>query len=116
MSSGTSVAAAHVSGIAALLLERQPELDPAQLRQILVETARRGTVPDPQLGAGVADPVPALTAAAGPAPAPMVAAPPQAPVVPEAVPPATAEAPPAAPRPATIDPSPIDPAKSDGKN
>jgi hypothetical protein len=91
ISSGTSVAAAHVSGIAALLLERQPGLDPAQLRQILQETARRGATADPLLGAGLADPVPALTAARPPADAgvPMVTAPPPAP------PAATAEAPPA---------------------
>ncbi len=90
ISSGTSVAAAHVSGIAALLLERQPGLDPAQLRQILQETARRGATADPLLGAGLADPVPALTAARPPADAgvPMVTAPPPAP------PAATAEAPP----------------------
>ncbi len=98
MSSGTSVAAAHVSGIAALLIERQPDIDPAQLRQILRETARRGAAADPQLGAGLADPVPALNAAVRPdAPsAPMVAAPPVAPT-PDApvVPGATAEAPPA---------------------
>jgi subtilisin family serine protease len=110
LSSGTSVAAAHVSGIAALLLERQPELDPAQLRQILVETARRGTAADPQLGAGVADPVPALNAAARPASTPLVAAP-QAPAVPEAAASGTAEAAQPAPRQATIDP-----ARSDGRN
>ncbi|WP_163574420.1 S8 family serine peptidase, partial [Klebsiella pneumoniae] len=34
IASGTSVAAAHVSGIAALILERSPNLDPAALRQI----------------------------------------------------------------------------------
>lgn len=114
ISSGTSVAAAHVSGIAALLLERQPDLDPAQLRQILQETARRGATADPLLGAGLADPVPALTAARAPADAgvPMVTAPPPAPPSATAEgPPAvgtgteTAEAPaPAAPRQATVDP------------
>lgn len=102
IASGTSVAAAHVSGIAALILERSPNLDPAALRQILRETARRGAVPDPQLGAGLADPVPALNAAAAPQPA--------APPVPMAVAPApnpsTVPVPPpaAAPRPATVDP------------
>ena len=69
ISSGTSVAAAHVSGIAALILERQPDLDPADLRRILQETARHGATVNPQLGAGVADPVPAINAAAN-APAP----------------------------------------------
>ncbi|MGL4287980.1 MAG: S8 family peptidase [Phreatobacter sp.] len=102
ISSGTSVAAAHVSGIAALILERSPNLDPATLRQILRETARHGAVPDPQLGAGLADPVPALNAA--------VAPPSSGPRAPMAVAPApmpeTDQMPPqmAAPRPATIDP------------
>ncbi|AVO43815.1 peptidase S8 [Phreatobacter cathodiphilus] len=111
ISSGTSVAAAHVSGIAALLLERQPDLDPAQLRQILQETARRGATADPLLGAGLADPVPALTAARAPDPSvPMVTAPPPAPPAataeaPPAAGTATAEAPPPAPpRQATVDP------------
>src|SRR5262249_256662 len=40
MSTGTSVAAAHVSGIAALLLELNPRLTPAALRKILSATAR----------------------------------------------------------------------------
>ena len=33
--SGSSLAAAHVSGVAALLLERRPELRPAELRELL---------------------------------------------------------------------------------
>jgi subtilisin family serine protease len=33
--SGSSMSAAHVSGIIALLLERRPDLDPASLRQAL---------------------------------------------------------------------------------
>jgi hypothetical protein len=110
ISSGTSVAAAHVSGIAALLLERQPDLDPAQLRQILQETARRGPTADPLLGAGLADPVPALTAARAPDPVPMVTAPPPAPpattaAAPPETPPATAAAAEtlAPPRPASVE-------------
>lgn len=120
ISSGTSVAAAHVSGIAALILERQPDLEPADLRRILQETARAGSVPNPQLGAGVADPVTAINAAAhAPAPGsttPMATAPggvrsperaeapapgtPQQPVARQA----TAQPEQAAPRPATIQP------------
>ena len=38
--SGSSLAAAHVSGIAALLLEREPHLTPAEVRRVLMETAR----------------------------------------------------------------------------
>jgi subtilisin family serine protease len=37
--SGSSLAAAHVSGIAALLLERSPRLAPAQVRDLLLATA-----------------------------------------------------------------------------
>lgn len=62
ISSGTSVAAAHVSGVAALILERHPDADPATLRRLLQATARQGSIPDPRLGAGVTDPVSALTA------------------------------------------------------
>ena len=112
ISSGTSVAAAHVSGIAALILARQPTLDPAALRQILRDTARRA--PDPQLGAGIADPVPALNAAQHPPqaepPAPLAVAPGTAPETAQAPDagrsPETATAPPSveAPRPATVNP------------
>lgn len=37
---GTSVAAAHVSGVAALLIERNPKLTPSDVRRILTRTAR----------------------------------------------------------------------------
>jgi subtilisin family serine protease len=57
MSSGTSLAAAHVSGIVALMLERRPGLTTDQARAILLRTAR-----DPGhdasrrgLGAGIID-------------------------------------------------------------
>jgi subtilisin family serine protease len=56
-SSGTSLAAAHISGIAALLLERQPDLTPEAVRNILFSTAidlgPKGH--DDQFGAGRAD-------------------------------------------------------------
>jgi hypothetical protein len=55
--SGTSFAAAEVSGTVALLLERKPELGHDEIRRILMSTARdlgpRGI--DPQFGAGLVD-------------------------------------------------------------
>ena len=64
LSTGTSVAAAHVSGIAALLLDRDPTLDPAGIRDVLTSSAK-----DPghkgrndQFGFGVVDPYRALMA------------------------------------------------------
>ncbi|HXN43391.1 MAG TPA: S8 family serine peptidase, partial [Xanthobacteraceae bacterium] len=61
---GTSVAAAHVSGIAALLLERKPSLRPDEVRKILTSTAKpMGLKPrDPQYGAGLADALEAVSA------------------------------------------------------
>jgi subtilisin family serine protease len=61
---GTSVAAAHVSGVVALLLQRNRGIDSATLEQILFSTARRlGTSErDPQTGYGLVDPYRALTA------------------------------------------------------
>jgi subtilisin family serine protease len=40
LTTGTSVAAAEVSGIAALLIQRNPALTPAAVRKILMETAK----------------------------------------------------------------------------
>ena len=55
LSSGTSIAAAHVSGIAALLLERNPSLKPGDIRSILIATCKPigPPVPDSPYGAGV---------------------------------------------------------------
>jgi hypothetical protein len=55
--SGTSFAAAHVSGIAALILERRPDLSPDAVRRILISTAKDLGPPgrDPLYGAGLAD-------------------------------------------------------------
>jgi subtilisin family serine protease len=57
LSTGTSIAAAEVSGVAALLLEFQPGLKPDALRKILLSTAAdlgpKGR--DDQFGAGLAD-------------------------------------------------------------
>jgi subtilisin family serine protease len=63
VSSGTSFAAAHVSGIAALILERRPDLKPDAVKQILLSTAKdlgaKGR--DPLFGAGLADAYQAVT-------------------------------------------------------
>jgi subtilisin family serine protease len=62
ITTGTSVAAAEVSGIVALLLERNPKLTPADIRRILTASARRlGTGErDDNFGAGLIDPLKAL--------------------------------------------------------
>lgn len=62
--SGTSMAAPHVSGVVALMLEANPSLTPGQVRQILIDTAR--AVPGCQLrdcGAGVVNALAAVRAA-----------------------------------------------------
>lgn len=65
ITSGTSFSAAYVSGVAALLLERNPALKPGDVRTILTKTARDLGVPgrDDQFGAGGADAFAAVTAA-----------------------------------------------------
>ena len=64
VTTGTSVAAAHVSGVIALILERKPNLDPDSVRRILLSTAKDlGPVgQDEQFGAGLADAYQALLA------------------------------------------------------
>ena len=52
ITTGTSVAAAHVSGIAALLLERQPSLKPADIRAIIMTTAEAAGIGRPAFGFG----------------------------------------------------------------
>lgn len=64
LSTGTSVAAAHISGVAALLLARNPSLDPDGVKQILRRSARSlGETPPEAGGAGLADAFGAVTAA-----------------------------------------------------
>jgi subtilisin family serine protease len=55
--SGTSFAAAHISGIAALLIERNPKLAPEEIRDILFDAAHDlgATGRDDDFGAGLAD-------------------------------------------------------------
>ena len=59
---GTSVATANVSGVAALLLAHKPSLKPEEIRTILVTTAQhlgaKGI--NPQFGAGLVNPLKAL--------------------------------------------------------
>jgi subtilisin family serine protease len=56
-SSGTSFSAAYVTGTAALMLERRPDLGPETLRRALTETAHHlgSKVGDDQAGAGLVD-------------------------------------------------------------
>jgi subtilisin family serine protease len=62
---GTSVAAAEVSGVVALLIERNPALTPADVRRILMATAKdlgpKGR--DRDFGAGLVNALQAVTAA-----------------------------------------------------
>ncbi|KPF67660.1 hypothetical protein IP69_12385 [Bosea sp. AAP35] len=64
-SSGTSIAAAHVSGLVALVLEKRPDLDPAGMRRLLTQSAidlgSKGR--DPVYGAGRIDAAAALSQA-----------------------------------------------------
>jgi subtilisin family serine protease len=64
MTSGTSFSAAYISGLAALMLERNPALKPEQLRTILTKTARDLGAPgrDDLFGAGEADAYAAVSA------------------------------------------------------
>lgn len=64
--SGTSLASAHVSGVAALVLQSHPELTPVEVRELLVRTARdlgkQGR--DDLFGAGLIDAAAAVASAA----------------------------------------------------
>lgn len=111
LTTGTSVAAAHVSGVAALLLEKHPEADAQTILEVLTSSATRlGNKRDDKLGWGLVDPLAALTEldhrvtdmkvaapATTPAPAPVRSAAPAPPTA--AATPASATAKPALPRP-----------------
>jgi subtilisin family serine protease len=100
MTTGTSVAAAHVSGVAALLIERHPTADAATILEVLTASAKRLNPKgrDDLFGWGLVDPTAALaelesrmadgkvaTAAAPAVPKPAVPAAPK-PATPNAVP------------------------------
>ena len=65
LTTGTSVAAAEVSGVAALLIERNPALKPGDIRRILMRTAKdlgpKGR--DREFGAGLVNAFHAVRAA-----------------------------------------------------
>jgi subtilase family protein len=62
LTTGTSVAAAHVSGVAALLIERYPNVDAATILEVLTSTAHKLNPKgrDDQFGWGLIDPASAL--------------------------------------------------------
>jgi subtilisin family serine protease len=65
--SGTSAAAPYVAGVVALMFQKNPGLDAAQIKKILIKTAKRddrfvGPVPNPEWGYGKIDPAAALAA------------------------------------------------------
>jgi subtilisin family serine protease len=55
ITSGTSIAAAHASGVAALLLARDAKLTPAEVRLALIRSARKIPGRRRDVGAGVID-------------------------------------------------------------
>ena len=68
LTSGTSVAAAHVSGLAALIVQLKPSLKPSDVRKILTASAKSlGPKTRSEAGAGLADALAAVTAAQPPA-------------------------------------------------
>ena len=69
--SGTSAAAPYVAGVVALMFQKNHNLDGAQIKQILIKTAKRndkfmGPIPNPEWGYGKIDPAAALAATPAP--------------------------------------------------
>ena len=84
--SGTSYAAAYVSGVAALVRSKYPNLPAAQIMQRITATAHNGArAPSDVVGAGALDPVAALSWELPPASAPSGAPVKQIPAPPEPV-------------------------------
>jgi subtilisin family serine protease len=69
LSTGTSVATAHLSGLAALAIEASGKLDQKQLRRLLASSARKLKAPRYSVGAGLADAAQLLEDAAALVPA-----------------------------------------------
>ncbi len=67
-STGTSVATAHVSGLAALAIEASGKLDQKQLRQLFASSAKKLKAPRDAVGAGLVDAAKLLEDAAALAP------------------------------------------------
>ena len=65
LTTGTSVAAAHISGVVALMLERNKELKPAEVRSILTVTAKNIGGVKTDVGAGLVDPAAGARASRG---------------------------------------------------
>ena len=65
LTTGTSVASAEVSGLAALLIERNPSLGPEDVRRILTSSAHRlgAKDRDDDFGSGLIDPSKAIQTA-----------------------------------------------------
>ncbi|MFZ6688770.1 S8 family peptidase [Undibacterium sp. SXout11W] len=62
---GTSQATPHVSGVIALMLAIKPTLTPAQIKNILISTARQAPANCPGCGSGIVDATAAVKAVAG---------------------------------------------------
>lgn len=65
--SGTSAAAPFTAGVIALMFQKNPQLDAAQIKEILIKTAKRGDrfigpVPNPEWGYGKLNPKAAISA------------------------------------------------------
>lgn len=65
LTTGTSVAAAHVSGVVAMMLEKNPRLRTGDVRKLLATTATEAGAPgvDPEFGAGIINAAKAIDAA-----------------------------------------------------